>query len=73
MYLTNCIYIGFQLIFLMLTYVAPSSNMYNNCHNRITGMKFRQSKITKSFSTTNNYDVNYLQLLVLGVDMHVYN
>ena len=23
--------------------------------------------------TTSNYDVNYLQLLVLGVNMHVYN
>ena len=72
-YQTNCIYIGFQFILDMLTYVTPSSNRYTNCQNRITEMKFRQPTITIFFYTTNDYDVNYLQLLVLGVNMHVYN
>ena len=33
MYQTNCIYIGFQLVLNMLTYVAPSSGRYTEYYN----------------------------------------
>ena len=49
MYQTNCICTGFQLILHMLTYVAPSSGRHTNYHNSITEIKFKRSKITKSF------------------------
>ena len=48
-YQTNCICTGFHRILYMFTYVASSSGRHTNYHNQITGMKFRQSKITKSF------------------------
>ena len=34
---------------------------------------FGSLQAQRVFFTINNYDVNYLQLRVLGVNMHVYN
>ena len=71
MYQTNCIYIGFQLILNMLTYVTPSSDRYSV---KIESQEWNFGSLqSQRIFTTQNYDVNYLQLLVLGVDMHVYN
>ena len=70
----NFISTGLQLILDMLIYVAPSSGRHTYSHNHITGMKFRQSRITESVvQPTITVYVNYLQLLVLCVDRRVYS
>ena len=56
----------------MLTYVALSSSRYTNYQLNHMTWNFWSLKLQRVFAT-NNYNVNFLQLLVLSIDIHVYN